>query len=116
MDKECRFRHPKNCKHGQHCKFYNNRNNCLFSHKVKKDLKKEEFVKLEREVEELKSEISNLKNIVIEKELELDKMVKVKEEQNKRLENLKKERADLDDKSRKQAGAELCQAQVSLPI
>ena len=68
--------------------FYD-RNNCLFSHKVKKDLKNEEFVKLEREVEELKSEISNLKNIVIEKELELDKMVKVKEEQNKRLENLK---------------------------
>ena len=58
MDKECRFRHPKTCKHVQHCKSYD-RNNCLFSHKVKKDLKNKEFVKLEREVEELKSEISN---------------------------------------------------------
>ena len=51
----------------------------------RRQLVPKEFVKLEREVEELKSEISKLKNIVSEKELELDKMVKVKEEQNKRI-------------------------------
>ena len=93
-DKQCRFRHPRTCKHGDDCRFYE-QNFCLFSHKLNKDVKNKETVKLEIEVEELKMEILNLKNAVNDKRMELDKLEKLNEKQIKRLEELEKETLDL---------------------
>ena len=93
-DKQCRFRHPRTCKHGDDCKFYE-RNYCLFSHKSNIDVKNRKTDKLEKEVEELKMEILNLKATVNDKGTELDELEKLNEKQIRRLKELEKERLDL---------------------
>ena len=96
-DKKCKFRQPKTCKHGNDCKFYKLKC-CLYSHKISnrnKDLHDKEVIKLGKEVEELRLEITKLKINVFEKEKVIEKMMNDNDELNKKLNDIKAVNADL---------------------
>ena len=79
-DIECKFRHPKTCKHGEKCKFLKNKC-CFYSHKIvisstEDGLSKvKDAAKLENIVKDLEKEVLYLKNLVQEKEKKLNEIM-----------------------------------------
>ena len=76
-DIECKMRHPRTCKNGKNCKF-NTHNACAYKHEIDNLTDNEETKKLndkietiEKEVNSLKAEIFQLKDVVKMKESQL---------------------------------------------
>ena len=60
-DKECPFRHPKNCRHGERCRY---QTKCMYHHRSLRSYTNntdEKTKKLEQEITVLKAEVSKLK-------------------------------------------------------
>ena len=88
---------------------------CLYNHKTGHPNKIKESATLEKEVKELKSDVSTLTKVLEDKEQKLRGLSEMIANQNKRISELKAENSKgmrQNRKSRKQAGAELCQAQL----
>ena len=97
-DRECRFRHPKNCKNGDNCKF-NKKKICAYRHNAQNSeevLKNVNLIKkikaAEDEIEMLKAEICELRVNVKMKETQLKETIG---EQSTSLTKLKEENKDM---------------------
>ena len=80
-DTFCKFRHPRTCKHGAKCRFLQ-RQCCLYNHKTSDPNKIEESATLEKEVKELKSDVSTLTKVLEDKEQKLQELSKMIANQN----------------------------------
>merc|ERR1712240_341975 len=76
-DIECKKRHPRTCRYGKNCKF-NTQNACAYKHEINNLSDNEETKKLtekietiEEEVNSMKAEISQLKDVVKVRESQL---------------------------------------------
>ena len=87
LDKTCKFRHPKTCKHGDACKFFMKKC-CAFSHRKDDRL----IGDLENEIINLKTEIRDLTEGNKQKE---EKLNKIPAENSERINILIKENDDM---------------------
>ena len=93
-DKTCKFRHPRSCKFGEHCRFLQ-KQCCLYRHKVLKSNSDEESGNLMLEVKKLEIEVMNLKKQVEEKQQKIKEITDTTKDQNKMIKELKEENCKL---------------------
>ena len=94
-DLECKFRHPRTCKHGQSCKFLQ-RKCCLYKHETfEKYLKNDEVEKLRGEVLILKEEIQKLKRTVEDRQQKLKEIAVINTDKDKIIAKLTKDNDNL---------------------
>ena len=76
-DSQCKFRHPKSCKFGGKCKFFQ-RKICFYKHIEKSndevDTSNGLMKDLETEIDKLKADIRDLQICILSKEKEIDKI------------------------------------------
>ena len=118
-DRECKFRHPKSCKFGENCKFFKLKC-CFYSHKhsmvaisnKERDLINAKAENLEKAVQELQIEISDLKKAITDKEQKLKVLENRNVDQNKVLIDLQEENASLKQKLKEQTKINISKDEV----
>ena len=94
-DLECKFRHPRTCKHGQTCKFLR-RKCCLYKHvPFENEFKKDEYEKLRSELLSLKAEIQNLKRTVEDRQKKLKEITVINADKERIIAKMTKDNTDL---------------------
>ena len=106
-DTFCKFRHPRTCKHGAKCRFLQ-RQCCLYNHKTSDPNKIEESATLEKEVKELKSDVSTLTKVLEDKEQKLQELSEMIANQNEKILELKAENSNLKSNLDKISSCEEC--------